>query len=85
MMMSLFLLCCIEYLWGQMVLSYICQLSLKVTCPREETTVKMLYRHQACMRTEMSLSVTGRWNVSSLGAVGQQDVSPFWLLLTLGF
>lgn len=33
----------------------------------------------------MSLGVTGSWNVSSLGVVGQQDVSPLWLLLTLGF
>lgn len=33
----------------------------------------------------MSLDVTGQWNVSSLGIVSQQDVSPLWLLLTLGF
>lgn len=37
------------------------------------------------MRTNMPLSVTGRWNVSSLGVVGQQAVSPLWLLLTPGF
>lgn len=39
MMMSLFLLCCAVHLWGQMVLEYICQLSLNVLCPREESTL----------------------------------------------
>lgn len=38
-MMSLFLLCSAEYLWGQMVLAYICQLNFNVLGPREESTV----------------------------------------------